>query len=300
MRRRDEVLVGILVTVAVIVGVIGTLWLARGGLSRGYPLYTRFAWGQNLKHGQPVLLAGVSVGYVGDVRLRPDGYLDVELRLQRRYQVPRNATSSVQPVGFFGDVAIALTPTGPSTEAFQPGDTVPAGPPAATVGEVLSRVDTIGESVTRLLRSMENEFVAEGGFRDMRRAMASAQQTMTSVQALTGRLSLIAAEQNRNLTATMDAFRRTAAAVDPAVVDSTLRNFQTTSANLAALTGELDETNERLNGLMARLERGEGTAGKLLSDTLLYADMRNTMRRVDSVLADFQRNPRRYINLSIF
>ena len=52
---------------AVIVLILGTLWLARGKLKPGYPLYTRFAWGQNLKQGQPVLLAGVSVGYVGDV-----------------------------------------------------------------------------------------------------------------------------------------------------------------------------------------------------------------------------------------
>src|SRR5688572_10229395 len=56
MKRRDEVLVGVLLTVAAVVLVMGTLWLARGGLSSGYPLYTRFAWGLNLKQGQPVRL----------------------------------------------------------------------------------------------------------------------------------------------------------------------------------------------------------------------------------------------------
>jgi phospholipid/cholesterol/gamma-HCH transport system substrate-binding protein len=300
MKRRDEVLVGILVTVAVIVGVIGTLWLARGGLSSGYPLYARFAWGQNLKQGQSVLLAGVAVGYVGGVKLRQDGFLDVEMRIEKEYKVPRNSTAAVVPVGFFGDVAVALTPSGPSAEVFASGDTVPAGPPAASVGQVLSRVDTIGESVSRLVKSMENEFVSEGGFRDMRRTLASAQQSMASVQGLVNRLNAIAAEQNRNLTATIESFRRTASAIDPAVVDSTMRNFQATSANLAALSGELGETKERIDGLMSRLERGDGTAGKFLTDTLLYADMRNTMRRVDSLLADFQKNPRRYINLTIF
>ena len=58
MKRRDEVLVGIFVTVAVAVLIIGTIWLTRGGLSRGYSLYTRFLWGQALKKGQPVLLIG--------------------------------------------------------------------------------------------------------------------------------------------------------------------------------------------------------------------------------------------------
>ena len=48
------------------------------------------------------------------------------------------------------------------------------------------------------------------------------------------------------------------------------------------------------------LERGEGTAGKLLRDTLLYNDLRNVVTHVDSVLADLKANPRKYINLSIF
>ena len=64
MKRRDEVLVGIFLTVAVAIALLGTLWLVRGGLSSGYPLYSKFAWGQNLKPGQPVLLAGVNVGAV--------------------------------------------------------------------------------------------------------------------------------------------------------------------------------------------------------------------------------------------
>ena len=81
MKRSNEITVGVLITVAVIVLVLGTLWLARGGLKPGYPLYTRFAWGQNLKQGQPVLLAGVTVGNVGDVTLRRAGYLDVMLRI---------------------------------------------------------------------------------------------------------------------------------------------------------------------------------------------------------------------------
>ena len=54
MKRRDEVTVGILITVAAIVLVVGLLWLARGGLSSGYPLFARFTWGQNLKPGQAV------------------------------------------------------------------------------------------------------------------------------------------------------------------------------------------------------------------------------------------------------
>src|SRR5919108_3240173 len=124
MKRRDEVFVGMLLTVAATVAVVGTIWLTRGGLSSGYPLYTRFAWGQNLKQGQPVQLAGVSVGYVDEVQLRDDGFLDVVLRVENKYKIPRNSTAAVVPVGIFGDVAVGLMPKSPSPIHYEPGDTV--------------------------------------------------------------------------------------------------------------------------------------------------------------------------------
>src|SRR5579875_556765 len=106
MKRRNEVTVGILITVAVVVLVLGTLWLVRGGLKSGYPLYTRFEWGQNLKQGQPVLLAGVSVGYVENVTLRRDGYLDVMLNIADKYTVPKGSKATVKAIGIFGDVSV--------------------------------------------------------------------------------------------------------------------------------------------------------------------------------------------------
>jgi phospholipid/cholesterol/gamma-HCH transport system substrate-binding protein len=293
MRRRDEVFVGVLLTVAATVAIVGTIWLTRGGLSRGYPLYTRFAWGQNLKQGQPVQLAGVSVGYVDDVKLRDDGFLDVALRVDDDYRIPRNATAAVVPVGIFGDVAVALQPRAPSRIAYEPGDTVPAGPSPPGIGEILARVDTIGRRVSTITAALEEHFVAAGAFRDIR-------QTIDATEQLTMQLNRVATEQSQNLSATLASFRRAANAVDPAVVDSTLRDFRAASANLNAMSAELAKASGRLDSLLIALEGGKGTAGKLLSDTLLYSDLRAAVHRVDSLMADFKRNPRKYINLSIF
>ncbi|CAA9302477.1 MAG: hypothetical protein AVDCRST_MAG40-450, partial [uncultured Gemmatimonadaceae bacterium] len=35
-------------------------------------------------------------------------------------------------------------------------------------------------------------------------------------------------------------------------------------------------------------------------DTLLYRDVRSLVTRIDSLTADFQKRPRKYINLEIF
>lgn len=300
MKRRDEVLVGIFLSVAVAVLLLGTLWLVRGGLSSGYPLYSKFAWGQNLKPGQPVLLAGVNVGAVSDVKLRNDGYLDVLLRIDNDVKVPRNSMASVKPIGIFGDAAVALTPKGPSTVYFAPGDTVPVGPGDTDIQAIMNRVDSVAATVQKMTNALNAELVTGGGLRDIRRSMANAAQLSANAAQLSIQLNAIAAEQNRNLTATMAAFRRAASAVDSATIDSTLKNFRRSSESLTRIAANLDETSQRASSLVGGIENGEGNVGKLMRDTLLYRDLRGLVTQADSVLADLKKNPRKYINLSIF
>jgi hypothetical protein len=57
-------------------------------------------------------------------------------------------------------------------------------------------------------------------------------------------------------------------------------------------------TTQQLNGVLAELESGEGTAGLLLNDPGMYRDTRALLARFDSPTVDFQRNPRKHINLS--
>jgi phospholipid/cholesterol/gamma-HCH transport system substrate-binding protein len=207
MKRRDEVSVGILITISVIVLVLGSLWLARGGLKSGYPLYTRFAWGQNLKQGQPVLLAGVTVGYVGDVNFRREGYLDVMIRVEDQYQVPKGSTATVKAIGIFGDVAVALTPPKPVPATnYAPGDTVPPGTAAADIDQIMSRVDSIGASTSLLMRSIQQQVVEAGTLKELH-------STIASTARLSAQLQNVLAEQNRNATRTLEAFRASPAPV---------------------------------------------------------------------------------------
>jgi phospholipid/cholesterol/gamma-HCH transport system substrate-binding protein len=293
MKRRDEVTVGILLTVAVIILVVGTLWLIRGGLRSGYPLYTRFAWGQSLRQGQPVLLAGVTIGYVSDVRLKPDGFLDVDLRVQSKYEVPRTAVAEVMPVGLFGDAAVALKASAPDPVSFQPGDTVPSRAATGGLDALTARADSTAASLQRITRALESELVETGGIREIR-------QTLTSVHRLVAQMQSITAEQSRNLSATMESFRGAAKAVDSAQIAGTLQSFRSAAANADSLAQRLSSNTTQVQAILARLERGDGTAGKFMTDTMLYRDTRNLLIRIDSLVADFQRNPRRYINLRVF
>jgi phospholipid/cholesterol/gamma-HCH transport system substrate-binding protein len=297
MRRRNEILVGIFVTIALIILVGGTIWLTRGGFRRGYPLYAKFSWGQNLKNGQPILLAGQNVGYVSDVTLKP-GYLDVEMRITETDQgIPRGSTASVVPVGIFGDVAIAFRPPLPLPAAvYGPNDTVPTGAAPPDMGAILARVDTIGTSISLLTKALQDEFVTNGGLRDLRRSVAS-------ISTVSGQLSTVIANQDRNISLLLSDFRRTtnrfAAMIDSAQVDSTVRNVRTMSANMTALVARVDSTNNQMRVLLAKANDGRGSLGMLLNDTTLYTNVRNLIATTDSLLNDFKKDPKKYINVRI-
>jgi phospholipid/cholesterol/gamma-HCH transport system substrate-binding protein len=293
MKRRDEVLVGIFTTAALAVIIMGALWLARGGLDPGYPLYSRFPWGAGLKQGQPVWLAGVTVGFVDKIELDPKGTIIATYRIQDEHTVPKGTTATVIPNGFFGDQAIALTPSGAPTETFAKGDTVPVGVAAAGLSLLTARADTITAGVSAILGSARQQLVDSGGMRDMRETLAAANR-------LVAQLAQIAALQSRELQSTIATVRTRAAAIDSAQVDSTVRSLRLASANMATATGELKVTTDHLNAILAKIEKGDGTAGKLINDAGLYDDLRKVLARVDSLTADLKKNPKRYINLEIF
>jgi phospholipid/cholesterol/gamma-HCH transport system substrate-binding protein len=293
MKTRDEVLVGLLVTAAIVVTVLGSLWLARGGLSKGYPLYVKFPWGAGLKQGQPVLLVGVNVGYVDEVELHQDGILVTTLRIVKSYQVPLTSKAAVVPNGIFGDQAIALTPSRPDPRSFKPGDTIPIGPSTPGIAEITSQADSVMKSVNTITSALRTEMVASGGIHDLR-------NTIAATNRLVNDFATIAAEQSRQLSATMTSLRRATAAIDSAKVDSTVKNFRAASANLAEISGQLKETSGKLDAIVAKVDSGPGSIAKLVNDPGAYNDVRALLQRMDSLLADIKKNPKRYINVKIF
>jgi phospholipid/cholesterol/gamma-HCH transport system substrate-binding protein len=325
MKGRNEAIVGVFITVAVLVGIAGTLWLARRGFTKSYPMYARFAWGSNLKPGQQVLLAGVQVGFVEQVKLNPAGYLEVAMSIDKQYQVPEGTTATVQNEGIFGDKSVALTPCRPPnlppalqspgasaaqngragsdtadappvcrTGAFLPaGDTIPTGKGAPTMDEILTRVDSMSGALSDVVQAVRVQMVQEGGIRDLHRTIAS---TNALVQQLQG----VAAEQSRALALTLASIRRATSALDSASLDSTVRNMEVTTRNLSTLTSTLEQTTGRLDRVMQSLETGNGTAAKLLNDPGVYNNLRESLARLDSLLTDVKANPKRYINVKVF
>ncbi len=300
MKKRDDVLVGIVMAVAIIVAIVGSLWLARGGLSKGYALYAKFPWSSGLKQGQPVLLAGVNVGYVDEVQLRQDGTVLTTFRVGKSYKVPQGTVATVIPNGIFGDMAIALTPKRPNPLSIPENDTIPVGPSSPGIAELTGKADSIASSVNLITTALQKELVASGGVADLRKTLGSSNALVLNMNKLVSEFSAVAAEQNRQLTMTQASLRRATSGVDSAKIDSTLKNVRATTENLAVLSADFKNTSAKLDSVIAKANSGKGSVGLALNDPGAYNDVRSLVQHLDSIMVDLKKNPRRYINLKIF
>ena len=152
-----------------------------------------------------------------------------------------------------------------------------------------------------MTKAINADLVASGGIKDMRRSLANAARAVaTPRRGCRSSSTAIAAEQNRNLTATMASFRRAASAVDSAKIDSTMRNFQTSSASLTRIAANLDSTSRHANNLIAGTRARRGHGGQAPEGHPALRDLSGLVTQADSVMADLKANPKKYINLRIF
>jgi phospholipid/cholesterol/gamma-HCH transport system substrate-binding protein len=293
MKRRDELLVGLMLVVAIIVTAVGTIWLIRGGLSSGYPLYARFHWGGGAKQGQSVLLAGVNVGYIDDVIFEQKGTIIIKLSINKKFKIPAGTVATLDPNGFFGDVVVGLRPTRITTETVPVGDTLPAGKPQPQLADIIARVDSMSGTLNDVTRSVQVELVQGGALTDLRK-------TLESSNRLVNQLSAIAENEGKQLAQVTGKLDHAASALDSATIDSTLKNLRTTSANVTALTNNLANTTAHLDDVLAKVDTGGGSAGKLINDPALFNSANMLLTRLDSLTADLKLHPKKYVRLSIF
>jgi phospholipid/cholesterol/gamma-HCH transport system substrate-binding protein len=81
-----------------------------------------------------------------------------------------------------------------------------------------------------------------------------------------------------------------------------LNNPQGTLIKLAdpALYAKLEHLTARGETLLSKLERGEGTVGKLVSSDDLYVRADKLLTDVEELVADIKKNPKKYLKLSVF
>lgn len=288
LRFGREVVVGTMVIIAIVVFVFGTMWLSGQSFSDDDLLRIQFEDVSGLKRASPIRVSGVTVGKVEQIEFRGVGNVLVTAGVGDLITPTTEATATIVSVSLVGDYAIDIDP-GTGTPLAD-GAVIMGGREvglAEKAAGMTGRVDSILAGVQAMV-SPEMTARLEQTMENLQGTLAAAQQTM----ALYGNASR---GPTAELTRTMTQFRQLGATLDSTLGNPALQRALAGSdslvRNLSAMSAAFAATGNRVDSLLATINAGEGTLGKLASDSTLYWNMTRAMASFDSLLAEIKRNP---------
>lgn len=243
-----------------------------------------------------VMLAGISVGKVGGITLDEDrtGKLQVKLRLSiyQGIKVRRDAKFVINQSGLLGDRYVDVIPESGTAEPLKDGDVV-AGSPSVDLSEairgvvnVLQQAAGTIERVDKAMQRIDETVLSRQSLDHVSSALANIDTTSSNAVALTADLRTVVEENRETVSNAIRNFTNAAKSFDEVLnkISATADSIGGTSKRVDELIAKnqgeihaaatnLAESSQRLTTILARLEKGEGTAGKLLVDPTLHDEL---------------------------
>ena len=283
---------GLLVIVTAALLTWGYFWLTGQPLGqRGYSAVVVLPDVEGLTEGDQVQLSGVTVGHVSDVKLLSPGRVAVTLFLQRGVLIPRDSRAVLQSVGVLGDKVIELR-AGSSEVTLDEGDTLGVG----SASSLFTLAGDLGKEAESVLVQLD-KLLADTAIEHAHGSLAALEGALREME------RLIHANSGE-LTAMSESLRGTARSLETAVgggtLDSTLVRIEATASRLSRAAETLERSAESVSSVVAKIDSGEGTLGRLVNDPSLYEDLRAAAHNTASLVQDMQQNPGRYLKFAIF
>ncbi|MBM4185677.1 MAG: MCE family protein [Gemmatimonadetes bacterium] len=283
LHYKQEVTVGALVLAGIGLFVAGTFWLQGNRLGGGgNEMRVAFADVGTLKKGSAVRVSGVKLGTVSAITFEAVGKVVVTLDLDEVIKPKIDATAKLTTVGLVADAVVVLHP-GSSSEPL-PADRVVQG----TIDQGLMELGTeLGDQAKQALAGI-NEIANK-------ELAGNLNATLTAMQRFMATYSDTRRGPAAEMVATMDQLQSLSAQLESTLtkadLPSTLRRSDTLVSNLSGTTAEFTTTAARLDSLFQRLNRGDGTLGKLVNDSLLYGDLRRLVNSFQELADDLRKHP---------
>jgi phospholipid/cholesterol/gamma-HCH transport system substrate-binding protein len=281
---KQEVGVGALVLIGVAVFLVGMFWLTGQSLrTSGISVDVMFESVAGLKQGDPVLVSGVKKGRVARVALERVKSVRVTLELAKDVAPHIDASAMVAAMDLFGAKFIDYNP-GARPEMLARGRVITGTnqPDITDVAQgVANRANELMENAANIVSDRLGE--------DIHNTLVVTQRAMSTLAAMPE--GPFIQQTTRTLAATERIMQR----VDSLLGSGTGANVDSISKNLARLTNHLTSTTAQLDTLLGRINRGEGTLGKMASDSTMYHDLHALSVSLTALLTDLKEHPDKYM-----
>lgn len=282
---KQEVGVGAFVLIGVAVFLVGMFWLTGQSLrTSGMSIDVMFESVAGLKQGDPVLVSGVKKGRVARVALERVHSVRVTLEISRDVRPHIDASAAVAAMDLFGAKFVDYSPGTPEKEVL-PAGRVLTGTNSPDITDVAQGMAQRANELMENAASIVSDRLGE----DIHNTLLVTQRAMNTLA--TAPEGPFVKQTTRTLQATERLMQR----VDSLLGSGTGANIDSVSRNLARLTDRLGHTTAELDTLLSRMNRGEGTLGKIASDTTMYHDLHALSISLTALLTDLKEHPDKYM-----
>ncbi|RYZ55565.1 MAG: MCE family protein [Sphingobacteriales bacterium] len=309
MRFSKEARIGLVVASAILIFFAGFYFLKGANIFSGENEY--FAYYDNvqgLQPSSPVQIKGLGVGRVSAIELNGNGRVKVTLAINKKNRVPVGTIAKLTSTDLLGSKAIALE-LGNSTAELPDESEIKTSIEGGIIDAVSAEITPLLQDMRRAVVTLDTVLVGINGVLDMqarenlKQSIASLDVTMANFSQISTRLnnesgqmaSVIRnansittnlASNNERITRIINNVASTSDQLSKAPVEQTMRDLQTTIS--------------QLQGVVNKINSKDGSLGLLVNDQGLYNNLNSSLTTLNSLMADIEAHPARYINLTIF
>ena len=268
--------------------------------------YIKYDNVDGLERSNAVTINGLKVGLVDDIIpiTNKNGKISflVRIAVENQYSFSKNSSVEIFEPSLMGGKQLKINLTYDQIIA-QNGDTLKGKikPSALTsvasdlstkISNVLTQLDSTLTSTSRLLDEQNRK--------EIKLLLANLNQTLYSFKSTSDQTNQLLVESQPKINTLLKSANETMASTK-----NTLEKFGNVAEgidtkNLNNSINKLSETANKLNSVIAGIEKGEGTLGKLTKDEELYNNLSKTSNSLNELIVDLKENPKRYINISVF
>ena len=334
MKKANDFAVGLTILGGTAMILAATLWVKQADIGRDRAtVNARFRDVGGVRVGTPVVIRGVRAGRIEAMELSDSIFVVAKMTLDPAAELPMDPVVLLNESSLFGewqatitsrdavgrdaDVLRQLSETSRDDEVL-PGATLPdiarltavAGRIAGDVATVAERVQVaFDDQAARELRSSVRSFSELSTILAQTVREQSNNLTTVSSDVRGGVQSLVkSAELLRDVAERVDS-STARGEVRQIVADAgeAARQLRETGRRLSLISEQLARSQVRLESFLAtsdsiaqKIHSGSGSLGLLINDPTLYRNADSALRQLNLLLADFQKNPRKYVNFRIF
>jgi phospholipid/cholesterol/gamma-HCH transport system substrate-binding protein len=285
--KRNVAALGLLTIVAVVVFFWGLYYLLGSPLVRGgMDVVVSLPNGGGMKRGDRVTLQGVEIGSVKDIELMGRQGVAAILRLNSSMPLPADTRATVTG-DVFGAHTIELIP-GDAVVKLEKGDTI-RGLTAPALTDAAAELSAQARDVLNRATSLLSP-----------EAVANVHATAA---VLPGSAEQLRAAFNE-LRMASAALRRTAEGLEEAEtgqqLNAAIGRVDESARALTQVAASMEKSLGSLQSVFGKIDRGDGTLGRLVNDTSLYSNLNGAARDIRWLATDMKANPKRYITIDVF